>query len=92
MSRITDKTLGDACRNPDGKTYDGRKLAQWLFEAVSGKPMSDAEAQKLVDEAAAKAKARRAESIANLGAATPTPSIEQAKKPNPQTERGTETP
>lgn len=38
----------------------------------------------------AKAKARQAGSVANLGAATPTPSIEQAKNPNPQTERGTE--
>jgi len=28
--------------------------------------------------------------LANLGAATSTPSIEQAKNPNPQTERGTE--
>ena len=67
MSKITDKTMGDACRNPDGKTYDARKLAQWMFEAMTGKPMSDADAQKLVDEAAAKAKARRAASIPNSG-------------------------
>lgn len=67
MSKITDKNMGDACRNADGKTYDARKLAQWLFEATTGKPMSDADAQKIVDDAAAKAKARRAERIAAPG-------------------------
>ncbi|PTQ12970.1 hypothetical protein CLG96_02165 [Sphingomonas oleivorans] len=56
---IGGKTLGEFAQNPDGKTYDGRKVAQWLFEAVTGKPMSDEEAQRLVDEAQARAKARR---------------------------------
>lgn len=58
--KATDKTLGDFCQNPDGKTYDGRKLAQWLFEAVTGKPISAEEAQSLIDEAQAKARARSA--------------------------------
>jgi len=48
---IENKTLGDFARNPDGKTYDGRKVAQWMFEALTGKPMSDEEAQALVDKA-----------------------------------------
>lgn len=52
------KTLGEFARNPDGKTYDGRKVAQWLFQAMTGKPMSDEEAQRLVDQAK-KAAARR---------------------------------
>lgn len=58
---IGNKTLGDFCRNPDGKTYDGRKLAQWLFEATTGKPMSGAEAQALIDEAQRRARARKAD-------------------------------
>lgn len=53
------KTLHEFAANPDGKTFDGRKVAQWLFEAMTGKPMSDAEAQQLIDEAQAKAAARR---------------------------------
>jgi hypothetical protein len=60
VSRITDKTLGDACANGDG-TYDGRKLVRWLFEATTGKPMSPAEADKLIDEAKALAAKRKAE-------------------------------
>lgn len=51
MSRITDRPMQEACVNPDGKTYDGRKLVRWLFEATTGKPMSETEAQDLVDEA-----------------------------------------
>jgi len=56
---ITDKTLGEACLNPDGQTYDGRKVARWLFEAVTGKPMSEAEAEDLIAEAKARAHAKR---------------------------------
>lgn len=52
-------TLQDFARNPDGKTYDGRKVAQWLFQAMTGKPMSDDDAQRLVEEAKARAEARR---------------------------------
>lgn len=53
------KALGEFAKNPDGQTYDGRKVAQWLFQAVTGKPMSDAEAERLVSEAQEKARARR---------------------------------
>lgn len=56
---ITDKNLHDATVNPDGKTYDGHKVAQWLFEAVTGKPMSEEEAKQLVAEAQQKAKDRK---------------------------------
>ncbi len=80
MTRMTDKNLGDACRNPDGKTYDARKLAQWLFEATTGKAMSDQDAQQLVDDAAAKAKQRK--SLANSGDEPPPPSTEQTKPPD----------
>lgn len=52
-------SLEDFARNPDGKTYDGRKVAQWLFQAMTGKPMSDDDAQRLVDEAKARAETRR---------------------------------
>lgn len=58
MDKITDKPLKEACANGDG-TYDGRKLARWLYEAATGKPMSEAEAEELVKEARAKAAARR---------------------------------
>lgn len=51
------QTLGDFARNPDGQTYDGRKVAQFLFEAMTGKPLSEEEAQAMVDEA----KRRKAE-------------------------------
>lgn len=56
---IGNKSLHDFARNPDGKTYDGRKVAQWLFEAATGKPMSDAEAADLVREAQERAARRR---------------------------------
>lgn len=53
------KTLADFARNSDGETYDGRKVAQWMFQALTGKPMSDEEAQRLVDDARRRAEARR---------------------------------
>lgn len=53
------KTLGEFAKNPDGKTYDGRKVAQWLFEVMTGKPMSDEDAERLIDEAQKKAASRR---------------------------------
>jgi hypothetical protein len=56
---IGNKTLGEFCLNPDGKTYNGTRLAQWLFEATTGKPMSEEEAKQLIEEAKAKAAARR---------------------------------
>lgn len=55
MSRITDKTLEDATSNGDG-THDGRKVIRWLFEATTGAAMSEAEADKLIEEAYARKK------------------------------------
>lgn len=52
------KTLGEAARNADG-TYDLRKVAQFLFRATTGKAMSGEEAQRLVDDARARAAARK---------------------------------
>lgn len=57
---IGNKTLGEFALNQDGKTYDGRKVVQWLFEVTTGKPMSNEDAQKLVEEAQRKAAERRA--------------------------------
>lgn len=52
MTKATDQSLHEFARNPgDAETYDGRKVARWLFEAVTGKPMSEQEAEGLVDEA-----------------------------------------
>lgn len=59
MGKITDKDYVSACDNGDG-TYSGVKAAQWLFEAVTGKPMSDEEARKLVTEAQERARSRNA--------------------------------
>jgi site-specific recombinase XerD len=57
---IGKSTLHEFARNADGETFDGRKVAQWLFEAMTGKPMSDAEAQRLVEDARSRAAARKA--------------------------------
>lgn len=61
MEKITDEDLHTACSNGDG-TYSGVKLAQWLVEAVSGKPMSEEEARQLIDDAKARAAAKRGQS------------------------------
>lgn len=58
MTKITDQDLHTACSNGDG-TYSGVKLAQWLVECVSGKPLSEEDAKQLIAEAQAKAKAKR---------------------------------
>jgi hypothetical protein len=60
MSKLTDKTLGEAALNQDGRTYHGPTVIQWLFEAVTGTPMSEDEAYDLIDEAQQKARANRA--------------------------------
>lgn len=57
MSKITDQDLHTACANGDG-TYSGVKLAQWLVEAVGGKPMSEEDAHALIEDAKARAKAK----------------------------------
>ena len=50
MKSITDDDYSTACANGDG-TYDGRKAVRWVFEALTGKPMTAAEADALIEEA-----------------------------------------
>lgn len=57
---IGGSTLHDFARNPDGNSYDGRKVIQWLFEATTGMEMSDAEAQEIVDRAQEQAREKAA--------------------------------
>jgi len=57
VSKITDKDYHAACDNGDG-TYSGIKAVQWLYEATTGKPMSEEEARALVAEAQARRRAR----------------------------------
>lgn len=61
MTKLTDKPLFDAARNEDGKTYNGITAMRWMYEALSGKPLSEEEALKLAEEAKAKAAQRRAQ-------------------------------
>jgi len=56
---MRDMTVGEAALNPDGKTYSGVKLAQWLFEVSTGKPLSEEDAKGIVATAQAKAAARK---------------------------------
>lgn len=51
MEKITDKPLHEACVNSNGQTYDGRKAVRWMFEALTGKPMSEAESEEIVRRA-----------------------------------------
>jgi hypothetical protein len=60
MARITDKPYLAACQNEDG-TYSAVKAAQWLYEASTGKALSDADAVALVEKAKAEAARRRQE-------------------------------
>lgn len=53
------KTLDEFAKNPGKDTYDGKKVIQWLFEATTGKKMSDEEADGLVKEAYEKAISRK---------------------------------
>lgn len=52
-------TLGEAALNPDGKTYNGFKMMQWLHHAVTGKELSDEDAQEIGRKAVEMAKERR---------------------------------
>lgn len=61
MTKLTDKPLFDAARNEDGKTYNGITAIRWVYEALSGKPLSEEEALKIAEEAKAKAAQRRAQ-------------------------------
>lgn len=56
MSKLTEKPLFDACRNADGKTYNGLTALRWMHEALCGKPLSETEAEKILEEARARAK------------------------------------
>lgn len=52
------KTLGEACANGDG-TYDGVRLMQFLFSAVTGgKQIATEEVRQMWDEAKAKRERR----------------------------------
>lgn len=57
---MSKKTLEDYAGNGDG-TYNARGLVQFLMAATTGKELTDAEAQEIVDEAKARAKAKRGE-------------------------------
>lgn len=61
MTKLTDKPLFDASRNEDGKTYNGITAMRWMYEALSGKPLSEEEALKIAEEAKVKAAQRRAQ-------------------------------
>lgn len=61
MSKLTDQPLFDAARNADGKIYNGITAMRWMYEALSGKPLSEEEALKIAEEAKAKAAQRRAQ-------------------------------
>lgn len=61
MTKLTDKPLFDAARNKDGKTYNGITAMRWMYEALSGKPLSEEEALKIAEEAKAKAAQQRAQ-------------------------------
>ncbi|MGY0794254.1 hypothetical protein ACW7BJ_33320 [Azospirillum argentinense] len=53
------KTLGEAAANPDG-TFNGARALSWLSEVLNpGKGASEAEVQKLWDQARAKKAGRR---------------------------------
>lgn len=58
MSKLTDKTLGEACSNGNG-SYNALTAMRWLFEATTGKPLSEEEAGKLFEEAKARRAARK---------------------------------
>jgi hypothetical protein len=45
------RTLGEACANPDGKTYNAFRLLSWLSEVTSpGRGLSEAEVRAIYEE------------------------------------------
>jgi len=44
-------TLAEFAMNPDGKTYNGAKLAIFLIYATTGKQLSDEEGAAIVEDA-----------------------------------------
>ena len=50
MSKLTDKTLEEASANGDG-TYNGATALRWIFEALTGKPLSDEEVRQMWERA-----------------------------------------
>lgn len=59
MTNVTNQTLGEYSSNGDG-TYNGVKVMQWLVEALSGKPLSEEDAKRLMRDAQERARARLA--------------------------------
>ena len=47
----TDKTLEQACQNPNGKTYNGVKLMQWLYGLTTGKIITEKEIEQMWEDA-----------------------------------------
>lgn len=57
--KLTNNTLDDVALNPDGKTYNGYNAIRWMYEAVTGKPLSADEALDIVNEARRMAEERK---------------------------------
>lgn len=55
MSDPREKTLGEYARNTDGKTYNGARIAEWLFAATTGKQLLPGEAEQMISDAQKKA-------------------------------------
>lgn len=58
---LMDQTLGEAAGNGDG-TYNGYLAMRWLYEALVGKPLTDAEVRYMWEQAKQRAAAKRAAS------------------------------
>lgn len=58
MASLTGKTLQEAALNPDGVTYHGPTALRWIFEAVTGKELTEEEGRELVAQAQQKARAK----------------------------------
>ena len=59
IAMTTDKTLEQACQNPDGKNYNGVKLMQWLYEITTGKPIEATEIEQMWKDAKKKHDSRK---------------------------------
>jgi hypothetical protein len=54
------KTLGEACMNPDGKTFNMIRLMSWLTECVApGRGIPEEEVRAMAQEAINRRKARK---------------------------------
>lgn len=52
-------TLDEFARNPDGKTYNGAKLAIFLIYCTTGKQLSDEEGEAIVRDAQERRRCRK---------------------------------